>query len=302
MAQADGLMSFLPKWNVQDNNDEIIYMSNFPMLIACKGTSWPVCTTRVAWKIITVRYFWHGFIHRGRTFMYLQCSRPPLFIIFCQMSGRPCTPSVRPCLLMFRIDRSTARISSSLVLYRVPRSGSLILVKRPYVCIFGLKGASTSQVIGARNEMMMDDYDGQMIYGDLVGLKLPDIRLTGEEKPRKNLTQETCPDWGRTRARCETSAHATTCSTAVDWRDRNRMDSYRVITMDVPESPISSGARGPWLQQLCDFLHCHEEWWGSVSPNAVVFSWVNVITISSPEWKNECEVPGTTQEMNLSVL
>ena len=41
---------------------------------------------------------------------------------------------------------------------------------------------------------MMDDYDGQMIFGDLVGLKLPDIRLTGEEKPRKNLTQETCPD------------------------------------------------------------------------------------------------------------
>ena len=35
-----------------------------------------------------------------------------------------------------------------------------------------------------------------MIFGDLVGLKLPDIRLTGEEKPRKNLTQETCPDRG----------------------------------------------------------------------------------------------------------
>ena len=42
----------------------------------------------------------------------------------------------------------------------------------------------------------MDDYDGQMIFGDLVGLKLPDIHLTGEEKPRKNLTQETCPDRG----------------------------------------------------------------------------------------------------------
>ena len=33
-----------------------------------------------------------------------------------------------------------------------------------------------------------------MIFRDLVGLKLPDIRLTGEEKPQKNLTQETCPD------------------------------------------------------------------------------------------------------------
>ena len=39
--------------------------------------------------------------------------------------------------------------------------------------------------------MRMDD-NGQMIFGDLGGLKLPDICLTGEEKPRKNLTQETC--------------------------------------------------------------------------------------------------------------
>ena len=35
-----------------------------------------------------------------------------------------------------------------------------------------------------------------MIFGDLVGLKLPDICLTGEDKPRKNLTQETSPDRG----------------------------------------------------------------------------------------------------------
>ena len=43
---------------------------------------------------------------------------------------------------------------------------------------------------------MMSDCDGQMIFGDLGGLKLPDICLTGEEKPRKNLTKETCPDRG----------------------------------------------------------------------------------------------------------
>ena len=65
-----------------------------------------------------------------------------------------------------------------------------------HVCIFGFKGTSTSKVSGARNEMMMDDYDGQIIFGDLVDLKLPDIRLTGEEKPRKNHTQETCPNRG----------------------------------------------------------------------------------------------------------
>ena len=30
----------------------------------------------------TVRYFWHGFIHRGTTFMYLQYSRPLIYHIF----------------------------------------------------------------------------------------------------------------------------------------------------------------------------------------------------------------------------
>ena len=45
--------------------------------------------------------------------------------------------------------------------------------------------------------MMIDnDNDGRMIFGDLGGLKLPDICLAGEEKPRKSLTQESCPDWG----------------------------------------------------------------------------------------------------------
>ena len=42
-----------------------------------------------------------------------------------------------------------------------------------------------------------DDYECQMIFGDIVGLKLPDIFcLIGEEKRRKILTQETCPDRG----------------------------------------------------------------------------------------------------------
>ena len=44
--------------------------------------------------------------------------------------------------------------------------------------------------------MSMDDNDGQMIFRDLGGLKLTDICLAGDEKPRKNLTQETCPDRG----------------------------------------------------------------------------------------------------------
>ena len=52
-----------------------------------------------------------------------------------------------------------------------------------------------THVIGARNEMI-DDFDGQIIFGNLMGLKLPDIRLTHEEKPRKNFIHEICPDRG----------------------------------------------------------------------------------------------------------
>ena len=54
---------------------------------------------------------------------------------------------------------------------------------------------STHSVIPTRR-IWNDDDDVQMMFGDLVGLKFPDICLTGEEKPRKNLTQETCPDRG----------------------------------------------------------------------------------------------------------
>ena len=54
---------------------------------------------------------------------------------------------------------------------------------------------STHSVIRTRR-IWNDDDDGQMIFGNLGGLKFPDICLTGEEKPRKNLTQETCPDRG----------------------------------------------------------------------------------------------------------
>ena len=62
--------------------------------------------------------------------------------------------------------------------------------------------------------MYDDDNDGQMIFEDLGGLKLPDICLTDEEKPRKNLTQETCPDRGsnpgllRDRRACYRLAHS----------------------------------------------------------------------------------------------
>ena len=63
---------------------------------------------------------------------------------------------------------------------------------------------------------MDDDDDGQMIFGDLMGLKLPDIRLTGEKKPEKTSPRKLVPTGDRTLARCVTGANAPTCSTAVD--------------------------------------------------------------------------------------
>ena len=61
---------------------------------------------------------------------------------------------------------------------------------------------------------MSDDSDGQMIFGDL---KLPDICLTGEEKPQKKISpKKLVPTRDQTRAHCMTGMHATTCPTAVD--------------------------------------------------------------------------------------
>ena len=65
--------------------------------------------------------------------------------------------------------------------------------------------------------MMYDDNDSHMIFGDLGGLKLPDISLEGEEKPRKKLLpRKLVPTGDRTRAHCVTGAHATAWPTAVD--------------------------------------------------------------------------------------
>ena len=89
--------------------------------------------------------------------------------------------------------------------------------------------------------MSDDDNDGQMISGELGGLKLPDICLTGEEEPRKILTQETCPDRGRTRARCVTGAHAAAWSTAVD---KIRGD---ILTLIVPRGR-EIGSKQPRLK------------------------------------------------------
>ena len=64
--------------------------------------------------------------------------------------------------------------------------------------------------------MSDDDNDGQMIFGDLGGLKLPDICLEGEENHEKTSPRKLVPTGDRTRVRCVTGAHATTLPTAVD--------------------------------------------------------------------------------------
>ena len=61
-----------------------------------------------------------------------------------------------------------------------------------------------------------DGYDGQIIFGHLLGLKLPNICLTGEEKPEKTSPWKLVPTGDWTRVRCVTGAHAAACSTAVD--------------------------------------------------------------------------------------
>ena len=59
------------------------------------------------------------------------------------------------------------------------------------------------------------------------GLKLPGICLTGEEKPRKNLTQETCPERGsnpgplRDRRACYNLSHSGGQETLMSFDSRN---------------------------------------------------------------------------------
>ena len=64
--------------------------------------------------------------------------------------------------------------------------------------------------------MMSVDNDGRMIFGDLGGLKLPEICLTGEENPEKTSPRKLVLNRDRTQARCMTGMHATTWSTIVD--------------------------------------------------------------------------------------
>ena len=87
-----------------------------------------------------------------------------------------------------------------------------------YVCMY-IWGFRAHQYLRSLAPIM-NDY-GWLWWPDDIrgpwGLKLPDICLTGEEKPRKNLTQETYPDWGlnpgllRDRHACYHLSHTVYC-------------------------------------------------------------------------------------------
>ena len=62
-----------------------------------------------------------------------------------------------------------------------------------------------------------------MIFGHLVGLKLPDICLTVRKKPQKTSHRKLVPTGDRMRARCMTGAHAIACSLAVDQMGKHRL-------------------------------------------------------------------------------
>ena len=159
----------------------------------------------------TVRCFWHGFIHRGTTFIYVQNSRPPYSSPFAKcLKGATHNQPFHLCWCS--------------------------VYWLPYIT-----DKFTSCVVPGLSKWLFH-YSGELVI------------------------------------------------------------AHRVSTVNVPESPIAIDARGPWQQQRCVFVHCHEKWWDSVPPSDVVFSWVHAITISSPKWKNQCKGPGTTQAINSSVL
>ena len=92
-----------------------------------------------------------------------------------------------------------------------------------------------------------------MIFGDLGGLKLPDMCLTGEENPEKTSPRKPVLTGDRTRARCVIGAHAAAWPTAVDARRLATGWTARV------QSRVSEG----WI---VSFVPSCPDWsWGPLS-------------------------------------
>ena len=82
-------------------------------------------------------------------------------------------------------------------------------------------------LIHSKRPIWNDDYGGKMIFGDRVGLSFLTFVLQVRRNPEKTSPRKP-PTGDRTRARCVTSAHATTCSTAVDY-------IYILVLLTVPD-------------------------------------------------------------------
>ena len=54
-----------------------------------------------------------------------------------------------------------------------------------------------------------DDYEGQMVFGECLGQKFPDICHTDEEKLRKNPLRKLIPTGDQARAHCVRSTNIT---------------------------------------------------------------------------------------------
>ena len=94
-----------------------------------------------------------------------------------------------------------------------------------------------------------DDDDGQMIFGDLVGLKLPDICLTGEEKPQKTSHRKLVHTGDWTRVRCMTDAHATACSTEWDTPESSILLMKSTFSRKMFTIPLhKTKSRARWLR------------------------------------------------------
>ena len=77
-------------------------------------------------------------------------------------------------------------------------------------------GASTSQVIGARNEWWLMMIMARWYSGTLGPNASRDFSYRWGKNPEKNSPKKLVPTGDRARARCVIGAHATDCPTAMD--------------------------------------------------------------------------------------
>ena len=109
--------------------------------------------------------------------------------------------------------------------------------------------------------MIMDDYDGQMMFGDLVGLKLPDIHLTDEENPKKIAPRKLVPTGNRTRARYVASARATTFSTGVDVKQGDSLSTilFNNMVLEVVMRKVDINPGGTIYNRMAQIIACADD-------------------------------------------